>query len=163
MTQAAGDPLGIKSRFAELQRRGHPGLAIAVAAILDTQLEQCLKHAMRPLPKKVYEDLFDPMRALGSFASKITMAYALRIISREIYLELEKVRRIRNGFAHSSNLLHFDSESIAPLFAQLKASTQSKSTSPSQQFLECIKPIDKALAAYLNAERQEVGGGADAA
>ncbi len=116
---------------------------------MDSQLELCIKQAMRPMSKKLYAELFDPMRALGNLASKITMAYALGIIERDVYLNLELMRKIRNAFAHSSQVLHFDSPPIAPLFEQLKKSTHLKSKSPDAQFMECVVPIDRTLDAYL--------------
>lgn len=149
MVQKTTDPFGTGSVFAKTYRRTHSGLAIVIAAILDNKLELCLKRAIRPMPKRLYAELFDPMRALGSFASKITMAYALNIITRDIYSDLEKIRKIRNAFAHSPDILDFESESIAPLFARLKRSVQAKADRPDLQFLECVTPIDEALDAYL--------------
>ena len=92
--------------------------------------------------------IFGASRPLNDFSSKITMAYALKIISKDVYDELEKIRAIRNAFAHSAELLHFDSERIAPLFASLKR-PQSKATDPSTVFLACAKAIETALKDYL--------------
>ncbi len=152
MAHETNDPFGVRSAFAQIQRRTHSGLAIAVAAILDSQLELCLKQAMLPMPKKLYAQLFDPMRALGSFASKITMAYALGIVTRDIYNRLENVRKIRNAFAHSTVVLNFESAPVAPLLDRLKKSMELKTNSPQGQFLECVKPIDEALNAYLKSK-----------
>ena len=149
MVQRTTDPLGFRSAFEAVRQRTHSGLVIAVAAILDSQLERCLKQAMQPLSKKMYAELFDPMRALGSFASKITMAYALGIIARDVYVQLEKVRKLRNAFAHSSDLLHFRSPSIAPLIDRLKQPEPPQAKALDAQFLDCIVPIDRALDAFL--------------
>ncbi len=126
----------------------HAGVAITAVAILDVQLERCLKRAMRP-SKSMYEQFFESFRPLNTFFSKIAMAYALRIITKDGYDELEKIRKIRNAFAHSSDLLHFESDSIAPLLAKLKRPPQSKATKPAMVFLECAGVIDKALNDYL--------------
>jgi DNA-binding MltR family transcriptional regulator len=101
-------------------RMTHPGVVIASTAILDNELERALKKAMRPFSKEMYKRLFGPFRPLSTFASKIVMAYALRIITEEIYVELEKIRHIRNEFAHSSKMLNFNSKEIAPKFLALK-------------------------------------------
>jgi hypothetical protein len=77
------------------------------------------------------------------------MAYALRIVSKEVHGELEKMRKIRNIFAHSSRLLHFGSAEVAPLFATLKR-PKSKASSAASVFVECARPIIDDLEAYVN-------------
>ena len=104
------------------------------------------------MSKKLYAELFEPMRALGSFASKITMAYALRIVTKEIYNDLERVRRLRNAFAHASEVLNFESESIAPLLQHLNKAAATHAITSQEQFLKCIEPIDEALQAYLKSK-----------
>ena len=66
------------------------------------------------MSKTQYADLFGPMAPLGSFASKIRMAYALNVITRDVYRDLEKLRKLRNAFAHLTvALTHLDNEAIA--------------------------------------------------
>jgi DNA-binding MltR family transcriptional regulator len=126
----------------------HSGIVIAAAAILDNQLERALKRAMRPLSNNMYERLFDSSRPLNSFSSKIIMAHALGIISVDLYEELEKIRHIRNQFAHSSGFLHFGSPEIEPMFLTLKRpSTVSKTSA--EVFIACVKVIDDHIDAYL--------------
>ena len=74
--------------------RTHAGVVIAVAAILDSQLEHAIKLAMRPMSEKMYKRIFSPFRPLNTFSAKIEIAYAFRIITKEIYDELEKIREI---------------------------------------------------------------------
>jgi DNA-binding MltR family transcriptional regulator len=129
-------------------RMTHSGIVIALSAILDNQLERALKRALRPLSNNMYERLFDSFGPLSNFSSKIVMAYALGIIPLELYEELEKIRHIRNEFAHSSGVLHLESPAIESLFLTLKRpSTQSKT--PAEVFLACAKVIDDHLEAYL--------------
>jgi hypothetical protein len=147
------DPFSTHSVFGKTYRRTHSGLAIVIAAIYDNKLEQCLRLAMPPMTKKLYNELFDSMHgALGSFANKITMAYALKIITSDIYSDLNKIRKIRNTFAHSKDILSFESESIAPLLRQLNKSVQVKANRLDLQFLECLTPVDEALDAYLKSK-----------
>jgi len=134
--------------FQRQSKMTHSGIVISSAAILDLQLERALKTAMRPLSKKIYERLFESFGLLSSFASKIVMAYALGIITKEIYDELEKIRHIRNEFSHSSKLLDFESKEIAPKFLALKKPQTTKG-GPSEIFLQCVTVIDVFLDAYL--------------
>jgi DNA-binding MltR family transcriptional regulator len=142
---------GLKNLFEGIRhqsRMTHSGVVITSTAILDNQLEHVLKTAMRPLSKKMYERLFDSFGPLSSFASKIVMAYALGIITSEIYDELEKIRHIRNEFSHSSKLLNFESKEIAPKFLALKK-PQTTERNPSDNFVKCVVVIFEFLDAYL--------------
>jgi DNA-binding MltR family transcriptional regulator len=78
------------------------GIVLSMAAILDNTLERVLRKTLKPLPNKLYKRLFESFGPLGSFSNKILMARALGIITNEIYQELEKIREIRNIFAHSN-------------------------------------------------------------
>ncbi len=151
---AAGRAVG--EALLRYSRMTHAGVVIGGAAILDVKLEKCLKQAMRPMSKKLYGELFGPMRALGSFAPKIVMAYALRVIDLDMYRELEKIRKIRNVFAHTDDLLNLHSEKIAPLYGQLKHPEHIKyfDTHRDRAFLDCCGLIEKSLDAYLGKMRE---------
>ena len=129
-------------------RMTHSGLVLASTAILDSRLERALKKAMRPLPKKLYERLFESFGPLSNFASKIVMARALGVITTDIYEELEKIRHIRNDFAHSSKMLNFESEEIAPQLLALKKRKTTK-TNSSELFVDCVVVIHEFLEGYL--------------
>jgi DNA-binding MltR family transcriptional regulator len=129
-------------------RMTHAAVVIAAAAILDNQLERALKRAMRPLSKKQYARLFDSFGPLSNFAGKIVMAYALEIIPDETYAELEKIRVIRNVFAHATSVLHLESSEVKGVFISLRR-PDTASTKPVQIFLDCVKVIDEHLDAYL--------------
>ena len=129
-------------------RMTHSGIVLASTAILDSRLERVLKTTMKPLPKKMYKRLFGSFGPLSTFSSKIVMARAIGIITIDIYEELEKIRHIRNEFAHSSKILDFESQEIAPKLLALKKQMRTK-THPSQQFVNCVVVIVEFLEAYL--------------
>jgi len=129
-------------------RMTHAAVVIAAVSILDAQLERVLKRALRPMSKRMYARLFDSFRPLNTFSSKIIMAYAVGAITHDAFDELEKIRAIRNEFAHSSEILHFESSSIAPKFLSLKR-PPTASTKPTEVFLACVRVIDKSLEDYL--------------
>lgn len=135
-----------------LYQQTHASVVISAAAIVDSELEESIKLALRAMSKTQYAELFGPMAPLGSFASKIRIAYALNIITRDIYRDLEALRKLRNAFAHSTEVLtHLESDAIAPLFHKLTKSDQPKKRSVRAQldlFLECLKPIGIALTTY---------------
>jgi DNA-binding MltR family transcriptional regulator len=143
--------VGLLDGINSIGKMTHASVAISGAAILDSTLERCLKRTMRKMTKKMYDDLFEPMRSLGSFAPKIALAYALEVIDLDTYNELQKIRKIRNEFAHSTINLHFDSEKIAPLYATLKRPENTKYTDqqPNKVFVECVSVIENSLQGYL--------------
>ena len=144
------------ARFADaivsLYQQTHASVVISAAAIVDSELEESIKLALRAMTKTQYAELFGPMAPLGSFASKIRMAYALNIITKDIYRDLESLRKLRNAFAHSTEAMtHLGSDAIAPLFNKLTKSDNPKKLSVRAQldlFLECVKPIGTALSTY---------------
>ena len=142
----------IKDLFGKIHsqsQRTHAGVVIATAAILDSQLEDALKRAMRPMSKGRYKTLFDPFRPLGDFAGKIAMAYALGIVSEEVFRELEKIRKIRNLFAHSTEHLHLGSVEVAPLFATLKRPHMNGTIRDIEWFVRCAKAVGDSLKEYM--------------
>jgi DNA-binding MltR family transcriptional regulator len=143
--------VGVKDlieRIRHQSRMTHSSIVLASAAILDSQLERVLKKAMKPLPEKFYRRLFQSFGPLSDFASKILMARALGIITVEVYDELEKLRHIRNAFAHSSKILTFESMEIASKLSALRKRNTTK-TSPSELFVNCVVVIYGFLEAYL--------------
>ena len=134
--------------LAHVHKMTHSGVVLTGAAILDLQLERSLKKAMKPLPKKLYARLFEGFGPLSSFASKIIMARALGVITVDHYIELEKIRDIRNTFAHASKILDFTSKEIGPKFLNLKKPMTSK-TNPIEVFVDCVGVVVKFLDEYL--------------
>lgn len=134
--------------LAHQRRMTHAGIVIATAAILEAQLERALTRAMRPLSKKLYERVFDSFGPLSTFSSKIVMAHCLGIISAPVFQNLEHLRKLRNAFAHSSELLHFGSPQILPLFQALGLPATS-TTEAESALMEFAKVIDRILEEYL--------------
>jgi DNA-binding MltR family transcriptional regulator len=150
----------ITNLLTDIQRQSqmtHAGVVIASTAILDNLLEHALKRAMIPLSTEFYGRLFGSFRPLQSFSSKIVMARALGIITKEVYEELEKIRQLRNAFAHSPDLLHFESKEIAPLFAALKRGDAATGR-PAVVFLKYAKVVEQAIDSYLERTGERTEG-----
>lgn len=86
----------------------------AVALIGGSILDDCLEQYLRSrIPDKtVFDWLFNIGRPLGSFSGKIKFARASNMIGPKVHDELDRIREIRNAFAHkifsdipSSNLV----------------------------------------------------------
>jgi hypothetical protein len=85
-------------------------IATVGAASLDARLEGALLTKFRPLSNTMKDRLFDGggYAPLANFAPKIEIAYALEIISKEIYDTLRLINKIRVAFAHSKKITNFD-------------------------------------------------------
>lgn len=94
-----------------LQGETDRGCALVAAAYLDEELEKLLR-AFFIDDKKIADALLNNESALGSFSSRIKIGLALGLLSRDIYRELELVRKIRNEFAHVSHVLMFNSSPV---------------------------------------------------
>lgn len=80
------------------------------ASFLDLAMEQALQTKMEKPPggfKKLFAGDSDPLRTLSS---KIKMAAALRIVDEPTYHDCNRIRDIRNRFAHSVFDINFGSD-----------------------------------------------------
>lgn len=74
---------------------------IVSGSVLDKLLEILLKkHFVENTGEIKDLDMFGNQSPLGTFSSKISLAYCLGLISKQLYDDLEKYRKIRNKFAH---------------------------------------------------------------
>jgi DNA-binding MltR family transcriptional regulator len=95
----------------ELQEGSDRATAILAGVYLDEQLSQVLKGFLIE-DKNIEDALFGPDRPLGTFSSRIKMAYALGLLNGDVYHDLETIRDIRNVFAHALHGLSFEYEDI---------------------------------------------------
>jgi hypothetical protein len=100
------DEKEIHEALSELEHASPRGAAILGAAFVDENLTRLLKSKLKQ-DKKLLDDMFEPSRPLGSFGSKINLAFLMGLYSEEARTELDIIKNIRNKFAHR----------IAPSFA----------------------------------------------
>ena len=82
-----------------LRERGRGAVLVGVAR-LDTALEVLLTAALAP--PRGSETLLHADRPLGSLGAKIALAARLGLIDAAVEQSLHNLRRVRNGFAHST-------------------------------------------------------------
>jgi DNA-binding MltR family transcriptional regulator len=95
-------------------------LAILVAAKLEESLKEALLTKMRPINHEIKKRLFEGYGPLSGFAAKIDLAYALKIFPKKVYDTLRTLKKVRDIFAHRSELSNFETPEIATLLNTLQ-------------------------------------------
>lgn len=96
------------------------GTALIAVAWVDDALETCLRVFFRgeknggsgDRHRSIVDAVLQSEGPLGSFASRIKLAYLLGIITVSLYSDLEIMRKIRNSFAHGRQTVRFSDQSI---------------------------------------------------
>jgi hypothetical protein len=90
-------------------------------ALIERELEDMLRYAL-PLKRRKADKLFsDTNGILSTFASKIQMADALGLIGPETKGDIERVKEIRNIFAHAQRPVTFRNKRVAHICAVMAA------------------------------------------
>lgn len=82
---------------------------ITSAALIESMLQKLLETYLIPESNNFKSELFDFSGPLGTFSAKNKMAYALRLISKELYQDIDSYRNIRNKCAHK---LYLDPQTL---------------------------------------------------
>ena len=83
----------------DLFEESERSVIITGVAKIESLIDELLFNYLRG--RKSFKDkLFDFNGPLGTLSSKIKIAYALKLIDKELYQTLEKLRDLRNDFAH---------------------------------------------------------------
>ena len=103
-----------------MQLRTHSWVALVATSVVDQQLEFALLTKMRKLNRKLEDELFTGYGPLSSLSAKIALAYALELIDSPARSRLDKLRKIRNEFAHSDDMnISFADPTIQKMMAAL--------------------------------------------
>jgi hypothetical protein len=95
--------------------------AVMFGSLLEINLERLLSKPMRlDLNSRDRRQLFEFEGAMGTFSSKIVVAYALKLIGPIVRADLDLVRFLRNEFAHSRIPFGFKSPEVRAVCDQFK-------------------------------------------
>ncbi len=102
--------------FEQIEFDSDRAAGIVAGAVVEQRLTQAIKSKMlnenADHAKIAMGDTFRSSGPLGSFSSKINLAFLCKIISFEAFKDLNILKGIRNDFAHDLSLDTFDSSSI---------------------------------------------------
>ena len=75
---------------------------------------------MRKLNSDDFQRVFDGTGPLSSFSAKILIGYSLRLYGEVFRHDMDIIRELRNGFAHTRMPLAFEQPEVAAMCAQLR-------------------------------------------
>jgi hypothetical protein len=112
----------------DIERLNPREAAIIAGAFVENNLAMALLARLRELDPKEQKRLLDsPRSVLSDFSSKIDMGFALNLYAKSVRDDLDRIREIRNVFAHHLYVSNFDHREIAPKCARM----------------ECVKYLDE--------------------
>jgi hypothetical protein len=87
--------------------------ALILSAFIDNWLEKAISLSFVPLGSSHFNRIFrNPRAPLSDLSSKIMLAFALGILNQEQRSQADRIRSIRNTFAHSVKPIDFDHPTI---------------------------------------------------
>jgi len=107
---------------AELYGASDRARAVLLASFVENALERYLKSKLRPTFLSAdYRHLFGIEAPLGTFSAKIRVVYAFNWCGPDTRHDLDLIRELRNGFAHSRNSFEFVTPEVAAMCRELRA------------------------------------------
>lgn len=94
---------GLMKFIVSLAVEGERSAVVLGAERINVSLEALLQSFLRPSLQKE-DELFEANGALGTFSRKIEMAYRIGLIDLGFKRALDLVRRLRNDFAHATEV-----------------------------------------------------------
>jgi DNA-binding MltR family transcriptional regulator len=109
--------------FGSLSEESDRGCVLVAVTVLDRHLEMLIRAEFSQdakVMKHVINPLFKGQGPLASFWSKTQLAYSLDLIPEWMYEDLERIRELRNEFAHKYEAADFDDPAVVRLTEKLK-------------------------------------------
>ena len=123
--------------MAALERESDRGCALMAAAYLDAMLERLLRRAFVD-NQSVANGLLDQTKPLGTFSSRIDLAYLLGHIGEHARRDLHLIRKIRNEFAHTTDLIDFVAPAIVGRCGELHCPLRKTGDSPRKHYINAV-------------------------
>ncbi|MGN8079204.1 MltR family transcriptional regulator [Variovorax sp. 22077] len=123
----------INDLFGEMLSESDRGVILVGASAVDDALRSLLvlKLARDEHVAKVAADpLFAGMGPLATFSSRIKLAYAMDLIPRWMFEDLERIRKVRNKAAHEMSAKTFESNEVVQMTGALTAVSLARDSKP---------------------------------
>jgi len=106
--------------FQGLEKMPDRTAALVAGALLERALEKAIASRLTKLKLARYKEVFDGTGPLSNFQAKIRIGFALSLFGNNCYSDLDKIRVVRNVFAHAAHNVQFNTKRIANQCNQLK-------------------------------------------
>jgi len=122
----------------ELYGANDRATAVMLGSVLEAALESFLKRKTRgALNADDTRILYEYRGPLGDFSGKTLIGYAFNLFGPETKNDLELIRIMRNGFAHSRVHFDFENNDVSSICTQLKSPDWSGAFIP-KSYLEAV-------------------------
>jgi hypothetical protein len=115
----------VEDLLAAISEESMRGKVLVMTGQIDNLLSEMLKLFLKPARDK-NDELLNPMRPLGSFASRVDIAYRLGLIRESDADALDLLRKIRNDCAHTTTPFSIEVEPHSARFIEFTARTCEK-------------------------------------
>lgn len=123
----------------ELENESDRSAIIIGSSIVETHLTAALKSNLHHNPK-IFEELFNPGRAIGDFGTKIQLGHVLGLYKISSYNDLKIIRRLRNDFAHNLDYKGFDDQKVKNRIQNIKITDEYVGSSVHEILHQANKP-----------------------
>jgi DNA-binding MltR family transcriptional regulator len=137
----------------ELQKESERGSVLLAASYLENLLEEVLRKKLIG-NKKHLDDLFDYSGPLGTFSSRISIAYSMGILLDDEFNDLSIIRKIRNDFSHKPTIIKFSDQKISSLCDKLKCIIRENLDSPNKKFITSVAYLAGSLKEYVHSNEK---------
>lgn len=110
------------------------GCALMAASFLDSELELLLGQFVVD-DSKVIEETFSQGKPIGTFSSRIDLAYLLGLIGKSTRRDLHLIRKIRNDFGHTHRPLSFADQNVSNRCRELTYTQRPDTDPPRKHFI----------------------------
>lgn len=139
----------------ELTKESDRGCALLSASHLEYMLEKALRKRLCG-SKNHLDSLFNFNGPLGTFSGRILITYSIGLFSKNHLNDIQLIRKIRNEFGHSADIISFDDPKIAKLTGGLKLVANSKANNSRKRFISSVSFISGTLEAiYFTKDKIE--------
>jgi len=142
-TYTQSDPTleDLKSLEEEMFGANDRAVAIMLGAFMETALTKFIRIRFRQdLNSDERRAVYDYDGPLGTFAAKIAIAYAMATIGPLTRDDLDLIRIIRNGFAHSRKSIKFDDTETVVICAKLQTPDLEDAKTPVKGYAMVLEP-----------------------
>lgn len=143
----------------ELTKESDRGCVLLASSHLDFMLKKLLDSKLVG-SKKQKKQIFDFNGSLGTFSSKIIMSYSLGLLSPLAQQDIQAIRKIRNEFAHTTEVISFDQESVKNACNNFNYNISIDST-PRAQFMNVVSALSGLIERQIYSAKkfEELGDG----